>query len=128
MDTGCTEHYAGTNVISTVTKTKNGVLVGLPNGEKMQSAHIAYLPINILPKPARKAHIFPAMGTKTLLSIGQLCDNGCYSIFTQTHVFIIHKEMNEILLTGNRENSGGKMWKVNFTRNATINNNNKSQT
>jgi hypothetical protein len=54
--------------------------------------------LSVLPVAARKAHIFPQMGNISLLSIGQLCDNGCTAVFEHDRVRIYFK--NEIILTG----------------------------
>jgi hypothetical protein len=42
----------------------------------MDSMHTAYLDIPELSKAASVAHIFSAMENNSLLSVGQLCDEG----------------------------------------------------
>jgi hypothetical protein len=52
-------------------------MVRLPNGATMESSHTAELDIPELNSAASKAHVFPGMAHHSLLSVGQLCDEGC---------------------------------------------------
>jgi hypothetical protein len=54
----------------------------------MHSTHIVDLHLPDLPPAARIAHIFPALGDTSLISIGQLCDAGCTAIFNANSVHI----------------------------------------
>jgi hypothetical protein len=73
----------GTNIPNPI-NDPIGIQVALPNGHTMRSTHTAILPIANLPVKARQAHIFPALATGSLLSVGQLCDQGCKATFTAT--------------------------------------------
>jgi hypothetical protein len=70
-DMDCSGQYIGENIaMNEIKVVNNGTMVRLPNGEMMQSTHIAYLPIDNLPKEAREAHIFPCMNNNALILIG----------------------------------------------------------
>ena len=66
--------------------TSNGILVGLPNGSSIRASHTALLPFPQLPIGARQSNVFPALGNRNLISIGQLCDHRCSVIFTAKDV------------------------------------------
>jgi hypothetical protein len=89
----------------------NGINVLLPNGGTMTSTHTAELPIAALPLAARTAHLFPALSSGALLSIGQLCDHGCTAIFNQDTVHI--QKDNTTILQGQRNPTNG-MWCINL--------------
>jgi hypothetical protein len=60
----------------------------MPNGTTIQSSHTCNLLLADLPPQARKAHILPGLVHKSLISVGQLCDNGCSVTFTQEQVTV----------------------------------------
>ena len=47
----------------------------------MQSTHMALLPFPQLPLATRRAHVFPVLQNKSLLSIGQFCDSNFTAVF-----------------------------------------------
>jgi hypothetical protein len=94
---------------SNTKRTKNGVSVLLPDGGTMRATHTAELPINTLPYAARQAHLFPALSSDALLSIGQLCDHGCREIFNASTVNIINN--HKLILQGQRNLTNG-MWVI----------------
>ena len=75
----------------------------------MQSSHSTNLPFHGLSENATCAHIFPALATANLLSIGQLCDDGCTATFTHSHLRVTKD--NKTILTGTRNHTNG-MWYV----------------
>jgi hypothetical protein len=77
------------------------------NGAAMRSSHFAELIIPGLPPSARIVHVVPALTTKSLLSIGQLCDAGCSATFDATTATITYD--NEIVLVGTRTDAT-KLW------------------
>ena len=83
--------------------------VGLPNGATIQASHTALLPIaGPLPPlslKARQAHVFPGLTGKSLVSIGQLCDDGYDAIFTATHVKLVKDGATTVV--GAREPTNG---------------------
>jgi hypothetical protein len=58
----------------------------MPNGTMIQSSHTCDLLLTDLPPQERKAHILPGLVHNSLISVGQLCDNGCSITFTQEQV------------------------------------------
>ena len=82
VDSVCTSHFIGPDK-PCVNKVpiEQGISVRLPNGETLQSTHTALLPFPQLPLAARRAHVFPALQNKSLLSICQLCDSNFTPVF-----------------------------------------------
>ena len=103
-DSGTTGHYLKSNSPCVEKQIARIPLpIRMPNGEIIQSSHTALLPQTNIPIEARKAHIFPGLKNKSLLSIGTLCDNGCKATFDDTEVIIENKENNEIVMRGTRD-------------------------
>jgi hypothetical protein len=67
----------------------------------MNSTHTSTLDIPQLSKSAKAAHIFPAMENNSLLSVGQLCDEGYFVLFSVDEVNILN-EKQKIMIKGNR--------------------------
>jgi hypothetical protein len=78
----------------------------------MESAHTAELDIPELNAAASKAHIFPGMANHSLLSVGQLCDEGYTVTFKQASVTICNFELSQIL-NGPRDLKTG-YWCINL--------------
>jgi hypothetical protein len=86
--------------------------VRLPNGATMESSHTADLDIPELNAAASKAHVFPGMAHHSLLSVGQLCDEGYIVTFRQDTVTICNSESSK-LLSGPRDETTG-LWRINL--------------
>jgi hypothetical protein len=89
LDTGCMSHFltmAGPYI--NALPAHPGLDVLLPRGAIMRSTHTATLDIPALPLAARHCHLFPALTSGSLISIGQLCDHGCTAHFDATTVTI----------------------------------------
>jgi hypothetical protein len=78
----------------------------------MKSTHTATLDIQQLSKSAKAAHIFPAMENNSLLSVGQLCDEGYFVLFSIDEVKIVD-EKQKIIMKGNRYCATG-LWRINL--------------
>jgi hypothetical protein len=78
----------------------------------MESSHTAELDIPELNAAASKAHVFPGMTNHTLLSVGQLCDEGYIVTFKQASVTICDSEKSQIL-SGPRDLATG-LWCINL--------------
>jgi hypothetical protein len=63
-----------------------------------------------LPAAARIAHIFPQMGNISLLSMGQLCDNGCKAIFERNRITVYFED--KIVMTGTRSRETNYLWYI----------------
>ena len=57
-----------------------------------------------LPLGARQSNVFPALGNRNLISIGQLCDHGFSAIFTAKDVSLIGPNTT---LTGTQNTNNG---------------------
>jgi hypothetical protein len=93
-------------------KSWNPLMVRLPNGATMESSHTADLDIPGLNAAASKAHVFPGMAHHSLLSVGQLCDEGYIVTFQQDTVTICNSD-NAKLLSGPRDVTTG-LWRINL--------------
>jgi hypothetical protein len=87
-------------------------MVRLPNGATMESSHSADLDIPELNAAASKAHVFPGMSHHSLLSVGQLCDEGNIVTFRRDTVTICNSE-NSKLLSGPRDDTT-RLWHINL--------------
>jgi hypothetical protein len=65
--------------------------VNIPNGTTIQSSHTCNLLLTYFPPKAWQAHILPGLVHNSLISVGQLCDNGCSVTFTQDQVTVSKK-------------------------------------
>jgi hypothetical protein len=78
----------------------------------MESSHTADLDIPELNAAASKAHFPPGMATNSLLSVGQLCDEGYIVTFKQAVVTICDSEKSQILSGPQYLNTG--LWRINL--------------
>ena len=90
INSGCASHFLGpTTPCTNKSSTNNGIMVGLPNGSSIRASHTALLPFPQLPLGPRQSNIFPALGNRNLISIGQLCNHGSSALFTAKDVSLI---------------------------------------
>jgi hypothetical protein len=76
----------------------------------MTSSHEVELALPQFPLSARTAHLFPALGDTSLLSIGQLCNAGCLATFSSSHVDVtLH---GTVILHGTRSLATNRLWTV----------------
>jgi hypothetical protein len=78
----------------------------------MESSHTADLDIPELNAAASKAHVFPGVAHHSLLSVGQLCDEGYIVTFRRDKVTICNSD-NSKLLRGPRDDTTG-LWRINL--------------
>jgi hypothetical protein len=76
----------------------------------MESSHTAELDIPGLNAAASKAYVFPGMAHHSLLSVGQLCDEGYIVTFQQDTVTICNSDSSK-LLSGPRDATTG-LWRI----------------
>jgi hypothetical protein len=86
--------------------------VRLPNGATMESSHTTDLDIPELNAAAYKARVLPGMAHHSLLSVGQLCDEGYIVTFRRDTVTICNSESSK-LLSGPRDVNTG-LWRINL--------------
>jgi hypothetical protein len=98
VDSGCTGHFLLVNVpCLTKVKSQTPLTVRLPNGATMESFHTADLYIPELNAAASKAHVFSSMANHSLLSVGQLCNEGYIVTFKNTSVTVCNAQEFQIL-------------------------------
>jgi hypothetical protein len=78
----------------------------------MESSHTAELDIPELNADASKANVFPAMANHSLLSVGQLCDEGYIVTFKNASVTVCNSQKSQIL-SGPRDLDTG-LWRINL--------------
>jgi hypothetical protein len=81
----------------------------MPNGTTIQSSHTCDLLLADLPPQARKAHILSGLVHNSLISVGQLCDNGCGVTFTQEQVTV--SKNGKCVMYGSRD-PRSRLWRV----------------
>jgi hypothetical protein len=113
VDSGCTGHclLANAPCLNKV-KSRTPLTVRLPNGATMESSHTADLDIPEFNADASKAHVFPGMANDSLISVGQLCDEGYIVTFKQATVTICDSG-NFQILSGPRDLNTG-LWRINL--------------
>jgi hypothetical protein len=89
VDSGYTGHFLLVNApCLNKVKSRTPLTVRLPKGATMDSFHTAELDIPKLNAAASKAHVFPGMANHSLLSVGQLCNEGYIATFKHASVII----------------------------------------
>jgi hypothetical protein len=78
----------------------------------MESSHTAELDIPELNADASKAHLFPGMANHSLLSVGQLCNEGYIATFKNALVKVCNSQKSQIL-SGPRDLDTG-LWGINL--------------
>jgi hypothetical protein len=78
----------------------------------MECSHTAELDIPELNATASKAHVFPGMDNHSLLSVGQLCDEGYIVTFKHASVTVCNSKKSQIL-NGPRDLDTG-LWRINL--------------
>jgi hypothetical protein len=113
VDSVCTGHFLLVNApcLSKV-KYRTPLTVRLPNGATMESSHTAELDIPELNAASSKAHFPPGMANHSLLSVGELCDEGDIVTFKQASVTICDSEKSQ-MLSGPRDLNTG-LWCINL--------------
>jgi hypothetical protein len=113
VDSGCTGNFLLVNApcLSKV-ESRTPLTVRLSSGSTMESSHTADLEIPELNAAASKAHVFPGMAHHSLLSVGQLCDEGYIVTFKQDTVTICNSK-SSTLLSGPRDVTTG-LWRINL--------------
>jgi hypothetical protein len=85
----------------------------MPNGTTIQSSHTCYLLLTDSPPQARHAHILPGLVHNSLISAGQLCNNGCSVTFTQEQVTV--SKNGKCVMYGSRYPTS-RLWRVDLKK------------
>jgi hypothetical protein len=113
VDSGCTGHFLLVNApCLNKVKSRTPLTVRLPIRATIESYHTAELDIPLLNAAASKAHVLPGMDNHSLLSVGQLCEEGYIVTFKQASVTICDSEKSQIL-SGPRDLNTG-LWRINL--------------
>jgi hypothetical protein len=112
MDSGCTSNFLSAAAPCSDKQAAHVPLnVNMPNGTTIQSSHTCNLLLTDLPPQAQKAHILPGLVHNSLISVGQLCDNGCSVTFTQDQVTV--SKNGKHLMYGSQDPKS-RLWRVNL--------------
>ena len=110
-DSGASNHYCmlkDSSILQNVIK-KLGPTVFLPNNATITSTASGHLPLPSLSNSSKVAHVLPELSNSSLLSLGQLCDDGCIVHLTKSTLHVFKNE--ELILTGYRNITDG-LWDV----------------
>jgi hypothetical protein len=112
LDSGCTSNFLSATAPCSNKQEAHFLLsVNMPNGTTIQSSHTCDLLLADLPPQARKAHILPGRVHNSLISVGQLCDNGCSVTFTQEQVTV--SKNKKCVMYGSLD-PRSRLWRVNL--------------
>ena len=83
----------------------------MPDNTQIKVSTKHFLPLNddLMPE----ALVYPSLNNESLLSIGQLCNNGCVAIFDKYKLYIIQN--GKLVLSGTRNFDDG-LWNVPFKK------------
>jgi hypothetical protein len=95
-------------------KSQNPLTVRLPNGATMELSHTAALDILELNTAASIAHVFPVMANHSLLSVGQLCNEGYTVTFKKASVTICDPREFQIMNVARDLDTG--LWRINLRK------------
>ena len=111
LDSGCTSHFLASTAVCK--NKRNGQLpvnVILPNGGGIESTTTAHALLPGVSNRGRTARVFDEMNVN-LISVGQLCDDGCTVTFTANKANVIKN--NQTIMSAHRNHNNG-MWIYNF--------------
>lgn len=106
-DCTASHHYVRPSDVNVLTNVRKyaGQSVTLPDGDKIAPSHQGELPVQGLSQEARTATVLPRLKSSTLLSLGQLCDDGCSILLTKTHLY--GTKDKRVILAGTRNHTDG---------------------
>jgi hypothetical protein len=114
LESGCTSNFLSAAAPCSDKQAADVPLnVNMPNGMTIQSSHTCKLLLTNLPPHARQAHILPGLVHNSLISVGQLCDNGCRVTFTQDQVTVLKNQ--KCVMFGFRDPKS-RLWRVNVKK------------
>ena len=122
-DTGATHHYfrtADKHLLQNISPTVSSKSVRLPNNTIIRATEQGRLPIHSsLNLNTETVQILPKLTNTSLLSIGQLCDQGCLAVFHKK--FLKFFKDNNVILEGIRNKVDG-LWDIHFTTSKAVQN------
>ena len=110
FDSGASNHYFQIKApLQNKERTLLGPSVTLPDGNTMKATHSTSLQLPQLSPNGNLVHLFPQLKSANLISIGQLCDDGCMVVFHKDLVLVA--KHNNLVLKGTRNHNNG-MWEI----------------
>ena len=112
-DSGASTHsirIAERALLKNIRKLTNGPSCKLPDGNTIKPEEQGELnSSSCLSKIAKRAYVHPALKSSSLISIGQLCDDGCVVIFDKDKINVLKNK--KIIMSGNRNVTDG-LWDI----------------
>ena len=112
-DTGASRSYfkqSEKTILHNRKKLLYGPQVNLPDGKTLQALESGTMPLhNLLSLAAKEAKVLTGLSNSSLISIGQLCDDGCVAVFDKTKLRIYKN--GQLVLTGTRNWTDG-LWDI----------------
>jgi len=111
-DSAATSHYVRPEDKACLSKIKNysGPSVTLPDADKIAPSHQGILNIHSnLSHAATVGTVLPQLKSASLLSLGQLCDDGCDVLLHKNNLYAMKDK--EIILKGFRNKTDG-LWDI----------------
>ena len=111
-DSGASNHYIrekDAHILKNTHRNTNGPVVYLPDNTTLQTQYSGNIPLANVSQQGTNAHVLPNLHSASLLSMGQLCDDGCTVFLTQHNITI--KKDNNIVLQGPRNRLDG-LWDI----------------
>ena len=111
-DSAATSHYLRPQDKECLTDITNysGPSVMLPDADKISPSHQGTLNIHDdLSSAAKVGTILPQLKSSSLLSLGQLCDDGCEVLLRKKNLYALKNK--QIILKGYRNNTDG-LWDI----------------
>ena len=85
IDSGASHNFIATRhqqQLQNLRRLVNGPIATLPNNQTVTPSHQGNIPLHKdLTPAATSALVYPNIRNESLLSVGQLCDDGCIAIF-----------------------------------------------
>ena len=117
LDSGATRHLFKTthsNHLNDITMTTTSNQIILPNNEIIKAKQKGFLNLHpTISKKASETLIVSNLLNESLLSVGQLCDDGCCVCFDNNGVNVIK---NETIIMNGRRNKTDGLWDVPLDR------------
>ena len=112
-DTGASNHYFALRdapALAKLTTVTDGPSVTLPNMSTITASKQGFLPLpNTISSKGSKTHVFKDITNASLISIGQLCDDGCQATFDKQKMSV--SKNGEKIMSGIRNTSDG-LWDI----------------
>ena len=115
-DSGATSHYfcpQDTKVLSNIEEVDGPTVKQLDNTE-ITTGGTGNVPLSThLSKAAQSAMILPTLKSASLISMGQLCDDGCKVVLDKSDLAVVNQ--NNVILRGKRNKTDG-LWDIPITK------------